>query len=77
VQGSGGPLSSVSVAHCARVAKLKINVTKEKFILAFAVILVKQCRNKQWQQYQQNLGLSPLSAKSYKALTAFLKIYKK
>jgi len=33
------------------VAKLKINVTQGKFILEFAVILVKQCRDKQWQQY--------------------------
>jgi len=29
------------------VAKLKINVAQEKFILEFAVILVKQCRDKQ------------------------------
>jgi len=35
-----------------RVTKLKINVPQEKFILEFAVILVKQCRDKQWQQYQ-------------------------
>jgi len=34
-----------------RVAKLKINVAQGKFILEFAVILVKQCRDKQWQQY--------------------------
>ena len=33
------------------VAKLKINVPQGKFILAFAVILVRQCRDKQWQQY--------------------------
>jgi len=35
-----------------RVAKLKINVAQGNFILEFAIILVKQCRNKQWQQYQ-------------------------
>jgi len=34
------------------VAKLKLIVAQEKFILEFATILVKQCRNKQWQQYQ-------------------------
>jgi len=34
-----------------RVAKLKINVPQRKFVLEFAVILVKQCRDKQWQQY--------------------------
>ena len=34
------------------VAKLKINMAKGKFILEFAVLLVKQCRDKQWQQYQ-------------------------
>jgi len=33
------------------VAKLKINVVLGKFILEFAVILVKQYRDKQWQQY--------------------------
>jgi len=31
-----------------RVAKLKINEAQRKFILEF----VKQCRDKQWQQYQ-------------------------
>jgi len=31
------------------VVKLKINVPQGKFILEFAVILVKQCRDKQWQ----------------------------
>jgi len=35
-----------------RMAKLNINVPQGKFILEFAVILVKQCRDKQWQQYQ-------------------------
>jgi len=35
-----------------RVTKLKINVTQGKCILEFAVILVKQCRDKQWQQHQ-------------------------
>jgi len=35
-----------------RVAKLEINVAQGKFILEFAVILVKQCRDKQWQQYE-------------------------
>jgi len=35
-----------------RVAKLKINVAQGKFILAFAVILVRQFRDKQLQQYQ-------------------------
>jgi len=30
-----------------RVAKLKINVAQEKFILESAIILVKQCRDKQ------------------------------
>ena len=35
----------------SRVAKLKINVPQGKSILEFAVILVKQCRDKQWQQY--------------------------
>jgi len=35
-----------------RVAKLKINVLRGKFILEFAAILVKQCRDKQCQQYQ-------------------------
>jgi len=34
-----------------RVAKLKINVPQGKFISVFAVILVKQCGDKQWQQY--------------------------
>jgi len=34
-----------------RVAKLKINVSQGKFISVFAVILVKHCRDKQWQQY--------------------------
>jgi len=34
------------------MAKLNINVPQGKFILEFAVILVKQCRDKQWQQYQ-------------------------
>ena len=33
------------------VAKLKINVAQGKFILEFAVILVKHCRDKQWRQY--------------------------
>jgi len=33
------------------VAKLKKNVAQGKFILEFAVILVKQCKNKQRQQY--------------------------
>jgi len=33
------------------VAKLKINVPQGKFILEFAFILIKQCRDKQWQQY--------------------------
>jgi len=33
------------------VAKLKINVAKGKFISEFAVLLVKQFRDKQWQQY--------------------------
>jgi len=36
----------VRVAHCAGMAKLKINVAQEKFILEFAVILVTQCRDK-------------------------------
>jgi len=31
-----------------RVAKFKINVAKGKFILEFAVLIVKQCRDKQW-----------------------------
>jgi len=44
-----------------RVAKLKINVAQGKFILEFAVILGKQCRDKQWQHYQYYLGLLPLS----------------
>jgi len=35
-----------------RVTKSKINVVQGKFILEFAVILVKQCRDNQWQQYQ-------------------------
>jgi len=35
-----------------RMAKLNINVHQGKFILDFAVILVEQCRDKQWQQYQ-------------------------
>jgi len=35
-----------------RVSKLKINVAQGIFILEFAVMLVKQCRDKQWQQYQ-------------------------
>jgi len=35
-----------------RVAMLKINVAQGKFILEFAIILVMQCRDKQWQQYQ-------------------------
>jgi len=35
-----------------RVAELKINVPQGKFILEFAVILVEQCRDKHWQQYQ-------------------------
>jgi len=35
-----------------RMAKLNINVPQRKFILKFAVILVKQCRDKQWQQYK-------------------------
>jgi len=34
-----------------RVAKLKINVPQRKFISVFAFILVKHCRDKQWQQY--------------------------
>jgi len=34
-----------------RVTKLKINVPQGKFISVFAVIFVKHCRNKQWQQY--------------------------
>jgi len=34
------------------VAKWKINVPQRKFILKFAVILVKRCRDKIWQQYQ-------------------------
>jgi len=34
------------------VATLKTNVAQGKFILKFAVILIKQCRDKQWQQYQ-------------------------
>jgi len=38
--------------HYACVAKLKINVAQRKFILEFAIILVKQCRDKQRQQYQ-------------------------
>jgi len=59
------------------VAKLKINMAKGKFILEFAVLLVKQCRDKQWQKYQKNLGLLPFSIKSYKPLTISLKIYKK
>jgi len=36
-----------------RVAKLKINVPQGDFILEFPVILVKQCRDKQWQQLYQ------------------------
>jgi len=35
-----------------RMAKLNINVPQGKFILEFAVILVKQCRDKQWQNCQ-------------------------
>jgi len=35
-----------------RVAKLKINVAQRKSILENAIILVKQCRDKQWQQHQ-------------------------
>jgi len=35
----------VSLAHCARVAKLKINMAQENFILEFTVIRVEQCRN--------------------------------
>jgi len=35
-----------------RVTKLKINAAQGKVILEFAVILVKQCTDKQWQQYQ-------------------------
>jgi len=34
------------------VTKLEINVAQGKFILEFAVILVKQCKDKQWQQHQ-------------------------
>jgi len=34
------------------VAKLKTNVAQGNFFLKFAVILVKQCRDNQWQQYQ-------------------------
>jgi len=34
-----------------RVAKLKINVVQGNFIVEFAIILVKQCRDKQRQQY--------------------------
>jgi len=45
VQRSGWPI-------VPRVAKLKINVAQGKFILEFAIVLVKQYRNKQWQQYQ-------------------------
>jgi len=33
-----------------RVAKLKRNVPQGKFILEFAVILVRPCRDKRWQQ---------------------------
>jgi len=33
------------------VAKLKVNVAQGKYILEFAVILVRQCRDKQWLQY--------------------------
>jgi len=43
------PQSAWPIVFC--VAKLKINVAQEKFILQFAIILVKQCRDKQWQQY--------------------------
>jgi len=39
-------------AHCARVAKLKRNVAQWNFILDFAIIPVKKCREKEWQQYQ-------------------------
>jgi len=49
---SGSPLCPISVAHCVPVARLKINVAQRKFILEFAVIIVKQCRSKQWQQHQ-------------------------
>jgi len=31
------------------MAKLNINVPQGKFILEFAVILVEQCRDEQWQ----------------------------
>jgi len=44
------PLSAWPIVP--RVAKLKINVPQGKFISEFAdVILVEQCRDKQWQQY--------------------------
>jgi len=39
----GGPL------YVLHVAKLKINVIQGKFILEFAVILIKQCSDKQWR----------------------------
>jgi len=35
-----------------QMAKFNINVPQGKFMLEFAVILVKQCTYKQWQQYQ-------------------------
>jgi len=41
----------ISVAHCTHMAKLKIIVPQGKFISVFAVILVKHCKDKQWQQY--------------------------
>jgi len=34
------------------IAKLKINVAQGKFISELAIILVKQGRAKQWQQYK-------------------------
>jgi len=70
----------VSMAHCApcgqvkiNMAKLKTNVAQGKFILEFAVILVKQCIETRLMANisVKSIGLLPLSVKYYKALTMF------
>jgi len=49
VQYSIDPLCPDQLGPLCRMAKLKINVAQGTVILEFAIILIGQCRDKQWQ----------------------------
>jgi len=52
-QGAMPILPRSALPFVARVTKLKINMAPEKFIIEFAILLVKQFyKDKQWQRYQ-------------------------